>query len=572
MRYGLLGALLALTAILTGCSTKAERLYNRAEAFFAQEQMQLAANEYESLADEFDRHPLADDALYKVAYIYAEETDKPSLALVRYRRLADRYPQSPYVDDALLRIMDIQRAVLKDPGAVQGTCEELCQRFKDRKQLCARGMLTVASTWFDTGGYEEATLAAQTLIDHYSGQERQCAQAALLIARATEKQGDLDRDTIVALYEKVVEAYPGTHSAATAKRIIGWMYYEVRGEHEQQQRTEMKERSRIIRGVPPHGGASGQGQALSALRSALAHRGEDRSLQELAAMSGVAFELVFDPARPRLGQAIFAHNPFETIAARLGFAYNVWSSGTAAEAFDSAHQALLQGHPVIVLYGSDSAWVLLTGYDMEAEQVSYLPPDRDGYATASKDTFLAQWAAASGGASAMAPGKFYQFSLAARLRTPPPAEVVAASLQQATELMGAGELAGAASGVAALERLAIQLEQCADPEATQAREQVAEWATHSLAARLSNAQSGTALLRKAADEVPSAAARLNELAESHREVTEETQLLADKIAEASGEAPPEEIWETAAAQASFVAALHSRFVEQLNGVLGQLSQ
>ncbi|MCD6360476.1 MAG: tetratricopeptide repeat protein [Armatimonadetes bacterium] len=568
-RWAALAAAGIAMALMAGCSTQAERLYNRAEAFFAQEQMQLAAQEYERLVKEYPRHQLADDALYKVAYIYLEELDKPSVAMVRYRMLADHYPQSSYVDDALLRIMDIQRRTLVNPGAVQDTCDELCARFPQRKRLCAQGMLVVASTWFDTGDYDKAAQAAQELIDRYPAQKRQCAQAALLIARSAEKK-QADRDEVVALYEKIIATYPDTQSAATAKRNIGWIYYGAREEHVQQQRAEMRARSRVIQGVPPLESASGQIQALAALRSALAQRGEKRSMQEMIALSGVAFQVVFDPKRPALGQAIFPRNPFETIAERLGFAYNVWSSGDAAQAFDSVHQALLQGHPVIVLYGSPARWALVTGYDMEKNQVYYLPPERESYAATSKDRFLSRWGA-TGGGNSLAPGKFYQFSLAARLRTPPPAAVISDTLKQAAEVMSAGEQAGAAAGAKAFEQLAERLEQCADPEATQLRDQIKQWADTSLASRLNNAPAGTAELRRAADVISDASGRLAELADLHEEMISETQLLADKIGEAFSEQPPPDIWQTAAAQASFVAALHTRFTEQLTESLKQIS-
>lgn len=569
MRWLALAATGVLALLMAGCSTKGERLYNRAEAFFAQEQMQLAVEEYERLVEQQPRHQLADDALYKAAYIYAEEMDKPSVAMVRYRALADRYPQSSYVDDALLRIMDIQRATLRNPVAVQETCDELCRRFPDRRQLCAQGMLMVASTYFDTEQYDQAAQTCRELIERYSEEKRQCAQAALFIARSAEKS-EVGRDEVVALYESVIAAYPDTHSAATAKRNIGWIYYGVREEHAEQQRSEMRQRSRVIQGVPAHSAAAGQLQALAALRSVLAQRGEQRSMSELVALSCVAFQLVFDPARPSLGQAIFPRNPFETIAERLGFAYNVWSSGTARQAFDSVHQALLQGHPVLVLYGSPSQWVIVTGYEVEGEKVHYLPPGRDSYATAGKEVFLDRWGAASGGGS-LAPGKFYQFSLAARLQTPSAAVVVTETLKQAAQVMAASELAGAAAGPKAFERLAETLEQCADPAAAERREQVRQWAETSLATRLTNAEAATDQLRRAANAISGASGRFTELVGRHEELVAEMRLLADRIRETGGESPPEDIWETAAAQASFVAALQARFAEQLSETLKQAS-
>ncbi len=560
-----------LAAVLAGCSTRSQRLYHRAEAFLAQGQVKLAAEEYERLVKEHPRDPLTDDSLYKLAYIYAEEMGKPSLALVRYRRLADRYPTSPYADDALMRVMDIQRTVLHDPKAVAQTYEEVCRRFASRRRLRARALLEVARAQFDGEQYEEAASTTKQLIEGYPAQKLQRSQAALLAARCAERSGG-DHEKVVALYEQVVAKYPDTHSAAIAKRSIGWLYYEVKGEEEQKQEQEMRRKSRIVREVPPHGVGAGTGQlqALSVLRSALAHRGEGRSLDELLALSGVAFQVVFDASRPTLGRGIFVDNPFEAIASRLGFACNVWSNPNAEQAFASVHQALLEGHPVIILDDvAPPKWVLVTGYELGEGRVHYLPPGRQDYAVASRETFLSRWASSSReGRTPLAPGPFYQFSLGARLRNPPKQAIVSDTLQDAVEIMRRRELMGAAAGPAAYEKLAEHLELCAAPDATIHRQQALSWATQALPAHLRARDAGTAYLKHAAQVLSGAAGRLNDLAQRHAEVVAETKLLGKQIREAGAEQEQaDEKWRVASAQARYVAALETRVAEQMSTVL-----
>ncbi|MEA3402977.1 MAG: tetratricopeptide repeat protein [Armatimonadota bacterium] len=559
-----LAAVLLLLAVLAGCSSNAERLYRRAEAFLAQGQVEMAADEYRRLAREHPRSPLADDALYKLAYLYAEEMDRPSAALIQYRALADTYPSSPYADDALMRVMAIQREALGDPGAVKVTWEELRERFDDRRELCARGMLEVARAYFEAEQYALAAATAGDLRKRYPRQESECAQAALLSARASERTGG-DPAEVERLFEEVIEGYPDSHAAAMAKRSIGRIMYERREEDAQQRAEELQRRSRLIDGVPAHASRDGELlQALAALRSALAHRGERRSLEELVAFSGAAFTIVFDPQQPALGRRALEESPFEVVAEILGFADNVWSGTGAEQAFETVHQALLQGHPVLVRHGSAGRWVIVTGYDMTKEQVSYLPPAREGYASMARDRFLEGWKAASGSGSGVAgPQRYYQFSLGARMDSPGHRAVLEAAVRRAAEVMRLRTVAGAPAGANAWEQIGAHLELCMNPETPGVREQALRWREAGLQPHLTLAAMGTAMLRHAADTLPGA----GDIGERHQELVQEATLLGRKIDEAaeSGEAAK---WQAAAAQANYVAALHIRLAEDLADAAG----
>jgi len=432
-------------------------------------------------------------------------------------------------------------------------------------------LLEVARAHLDGEQYQLAATTAKQLIDEYPSQQLQCSQAALLAARATERMS-ADREETVALYRQVVAKYPDTHSAAIAKSRAGWLYYEKGEQDKQKQEEENKRKSRIIKGVPPHGvGAdTGQLQALSVLRSALAHQGEARSLSELLALSGVAFQFVFDPERPALGRSIFADNPFETIADRLGFACNVWSSSNAEQAFASVHQALLQGRPVIILYDvAPSKWVLVTGYELTAERVHFLPPGPQEYATVPKETFLRRWASSSREATALpGPGPFYEFSLADRLGNTSESAIVRETLQHAVDIIRRRELMGVAAGPAAHNKLAQHLEKCAGQDAQAHREQALHWSEAAVPAHLRARDAATAYLKHAAQVLSAAGGRLDELAQRYAELVAETKLLGRKIEEAGAQQDGADgKWEAAAAQARYVAALESRAAEQLSCLL-----
>ena len=168
----------------------------------------------------------------------------------------------------------------------------------------------------------------------------------------------------------------------------------------------------------------------------------------------------------------------------------------------------------------------------------------------------------------MAPGPFYQFSLAARLRNPPEAAVVREGLKRAVEVMRRRELQGAPAGAAAYEKLAPHLESCAAPNATVQREQTRRWAELTLPAHLSARKAGVAYLQHAAQVLTGAAGRLNDVSKRYNETLAETTLLSQKIREAlSGQDDASEKWQAAAAQARYVAALEMRAAEQLSSLL-----
>lgn len=558
-------------AALGGCTSRAERLYRRAETFLAQGQHKMAAEEYQRVVSEEPDSPLADDALYKLAYVYAEELDQPTVGLVKYRALADSYPRSPWVDDALMRVMAIQRQTLQDPAAVRGTWGELCRRFADRRQLCARGLLEVARAHFDTENYAMAAATAEELSEQYADQETAAAQGALLHARASERMG-MPQAEVERLYEGVIERYPDTHAAAMAKRNIGWIYYGKREEQQQEHAAEVQRRSRVIRGVPAYAvGDTELLQAISALRAALEQRGEPRSMEWLAALHGAPFAVVFNSERPSLGANPLQGSPFEILSDALGFAYSKFSGATAETAFETIHQAIIQGHPVIVRHGSPPRWVIVTGYDLSEQRVHLMPPGRSSYATMSRHQFLAGWRTASGRGSGVAGAEpFYQFSLAARLTRPSDDELLNTIVERAAEIMQRRTLSGAPAADAAWEAAGAWLERCAEGQDSEetpvppqtARVTAASWVEGSLRPYISTAQSMTPILRKAEATTPA----LKSATARHNELLQEAELLARKVDEATAaeeEADAQAKWQAAAAQANYVAALHQRLAEQL---------
>ena len=174
-----------VVALLGGCSTKTQRLYRRAEAFFAQEQYELAAREYSRIVQEAPRDPLADDAWYKLAYLYREELDNPSAALIVYRDLVDNYEDSNYADEALFWMVYLQRRHMQDPAAAVATCRELDRRFPDKKNLRGQAYLEAAGAYLDADQLQQAQQLCQQIVDQFADRPRIAARALLISAEIT---------------------------------------------------------------------------------------------------------------------------------------------------------------------------------------------------------------------------------------------------------------------------------------------------------------------------------------------------------------------------------------------------
>jgi TolA-binding protein len=136
-----LAALIAMSFLLGGCYNRAQRLYQRAEAFLAEGNSTLAAQEYRRLVIEDPRSPLADDALYKLGYLFREDFGDAAGAISIYQMLADQHPDSPYAPLSLLWMAYIQRRDLEDAAGVRASLEMLGNRYPDQQRTIARCQL-----------------------------------------------------------------------------------------------------------------------------------------------------------------------------------------------------------------------------------------------------------------------------------------------------------------------------------------------------------------------------------------------------------------------------------------------
>ena len=543
-------ALIVLTIMFaSGCSNKAERLYQRAEMFFSQGQPYLAALDYRRLAME-DRHsPLADDALYKLAYLYREDFSSPPRAIQTYEVLADQYPNSPYADDALLWILQIQGEQLKDAAGVRRTLEIVKQRFPDDQKVLASAQLQLVQTLFTTGKYQEADQEARALMSLYPQQERQCANALLTRARIAEKLGKPGDQEAVRLYEQVVARYPQTLGAIEAKRSIGWAYYGLRNSELAQARLAKERAARLMSDVPALTlvGAPNL-KPFAALSALLAQRGIHATPEELLIVSGAAFAFVYDPDNPAATTGRLERGVLTAAAEQYGFASNVWSAPSAEGSFAALVQAISQGRPVMVPQASFGNWLIVTGYKPAEEQLYVLRPGAASATTMTRAQFLSCWARSGQGHTACVTGPYFQLSLGDRVQPPSATTVLRNVARRAVEAMNQGEYGGATAGERAYSLLVEQLGNRQGIGNPQQLQRLRSWANAPLPELLAQRRAAAAYLQQAgaaagggnAEHAAQAAEAMTEMARLGLQVRRE---LLSLLKPAQGaEPPPDAAW------------------------------
>lgn len=476
-----LAASAAAICLLGGCRGAPERQYRTAEVLLAEGKPELAAAEYERIVQQHAGHPLAVDALFKLGYIYRVHTDRPERAIEYYSKLAEAYPKSKYADDALLWVASLGRST-KNIDLARQAATDLETHHADNPSSCARAQVQLALALLEAGK-PEVTKVCEGILERYPDQTHQAAQAQLILARAAERIGK-DEESAVKQYEAVLAKYPDTMSASEAKQRIGWIYYGSKTNAPPEKPSGKESpRKKVVAGVPPfaQGPQAGiQFLTLEALRSLLKQSGTDTDVNTLMAVSGTAFQFVYDPKNPALGAAVFATNPFEAVALSFGYFARPDSSSTAEDAMVSLCQTLDRDRPALVPY-SRLGWVIVVGYDQSARQFMYLRPGAAGHRAESFDEFAARWkqAGEEGGGTLQS---FYQFGLGPRQEkeTPPPARLVREAASRGLALLHRTPVLQAPAGLAAYEALAADLDPQSSDLLPERAAGLAAWASEPL--------------------------------------------------------------------------------------------
>ena len=530
-------ASLIMLLSIAGCMTRAQQRYHRAEAFLAQGKYQLAAVDYHRIAQDSPDAPLADDALYKLAYLHREELDNPAAALQTYRYLVDTYPRSNYTDDALLWMIHIARRYLHDPEMVAALRGETDKRFPKDLRLCAQAWLQSAGAYHEAGQVEEARRQCRTIVERFAKQRTVAAEASLLLANMARDES-VASEQILKLYEQVIKQYPDTLAAAKARQAAGWLYYNVKTKEDEEVLAQQQRLAHVLQDVPPIESQPGRpaGELLAAMRALLGQAGVDTSLDELMVISGLAFTFCFDPDRPEALQR-FSRNPLPLVADEMGFGYNLWTSADLKNALAAVTTNLRNSRPLLIAYGTAQARpALITGYK-PAEKKVYLNLAGRKAIAVDEDTFAGQWQ------PAQTPGLWapkleagYQFSLTTRREQPAPENVVKLAVLRADLAMDQAELLGAPAGQAGYEAFIQFVRECLPAEARASRSRLAQWAHVGLPMLVSARQAAARHLGLTPPEVPARErGALSAASQSYQQLAARWQQLGEVVEQANVE-------------------------------------
>ncbi len=513
--------------MLCGCYSRSQRLYQRAEAFLAQDKPILAATEYRRLVIEDKRSPLADDALYKLAYLFREEFADPNSAIATYELLVNDYPDSPYGNEALLWVAHIQRRDLKDPEAVRATFNRMQSLYPEDERMVARCYLHLAQALYAAGRYEEATHEAQLLENGFPKERRQAAAAALIRAKALEKTSK-NSGAAVAVYESILARYPESYSALEAKSALGWIYHDASKADEQKQQAALRAAARIVHGVPQPAARPARLGQLEVLRAYLAFREIPLDEQTIIALSGAAFDFFYVPSEPSVTSRMFIRNPFISVAETLGFSTNEWSAPQSEGSFTTLAQAIRHGRPVIIHQSKpNSRWCIVTGYRPAEDRITYLPPGKNGSVTTGKAAFIGAWTATR----QQTYGAYYQFSIGEREQTPSEAELLNEALRMAISAGENRSISGVPSGPRAWAKLAEELDSQPSPNSNA---NLLVWAREQIPQLRRNRKAAAVYLRQHAKSAAGEkAGNLQHAAQVYESIDQELETLANLIEHAS---------------------------------------
>lgn len=512
---------------LSGCYNRSQRLYQRAEVFLARGESYLAAEQYRRLVVDDPRSPLADDALYKLAYLFREDFADPQKAIATYRMLADQHPDSPYADDALLWVSYIQARELGDAEAVRATLETIRERFPDEPRTQARAHLNLVETLFSAHRYDAAMEEAELLESSYPEQTRQAATAALIRARAGETRL-ADKGERRKLFEAVIAKYPDSYAATVAKSAVGLMYFDEKGEDEKRQQEELRAAARHIPGIGPFTATgNSRRRCLGVLRALLAHHGVEIDEQTALALSGAAFDFFYKSEDPAVSGRLFIRNPQMLVAETLGLAANEWSAPSAESSFDALGQAIKHSRPVMLHHSQPEAtWVIAVGIRPAEDQITYIVPNGRGPVTCGRSTFMSRW----GSESVLGLGPRYQFSISGRKHTPTAAELLEDTLRTAASAMAPRTVSGVPSGIDAYR--ALERDLLAQPAGN--RDKVVAWAKNQLPELRRCRQAARAFLQQRAAALGGARSQnLLEAARVYGDIDQELATLAGAIERAA---------------------------------------
>jgi len=481
-------AVLCLGAVLLHAGRpdrSADQFYERANRSFGNGDYGSALAQYDDFIAQFPTSPKVPDALYQMGFVYANQVRQPERALKVYRQIADDYPKHPLADDALRHVADLLVEDGDYDGAIR-TCQEIVDEFgEENKPLAAQAEKRIADALFRSGNGPSTRRQCERILRCYPDQRLTCAESLALMAEVTIKlDSPPDYAEAYERYSQLLTDYPDSHLAEEAKRNTAWLENELAhsGQPPSDRADKADGRKPTVEGgltLVPLPKTASQGERfedaglLDAARVVLAYKGTELSRPKLAGWSGEAFAFYYSSGDRRDGADVCDEHPLVLLGRGLGFEdCQLLEERSADNAWARAQQYLDRGEPVITPMAAFSPpdWGIIMGYDRTSDEVLVYTSsaDRRSY---SRSKFLSIWGSdlcpspRLRGKSRM--GGYPMVVLGSRTKSFSAAVLVQSALRRAVDVAERGEQGGYRCGAAAFAELADDMRRVGTNELTE---------------------------------------------------------------------------------------------------------
>jgi len=468
-------------------------LYRAAEQACNRGQYADAVRLFDRMATEFPSHGKADDALYRLGYVYRNFLNEPQLALDAYGRLVKLYGKSgsPWVKHAMREIADIYKGQQEYDQALEQFASIIAQ-FGSDPTIHAETALQMAHTFYEQGKAEPATAACQEVLGLRGSLDAQQSEALTLMAHVAL---DIERDPAEAqrCLEQVIREHPESSGVKDAQKELAWIRQRYPGQGtagvESGLPDSVPEPSLpsgeavlvdLRRDVP--GGVEDTG-LFECLRVLCAAQGQVVSSNKLAGFSGQPFAFFYGDQRRLDTVRAAATDPVYAATERAGVGgarlLTCPSDDLGIRTLKSQlHRGLAALVPLVI--GGKPTWRIVSGYDPARGEI-YLFSATSRYEAMSGDEFRRAWSSPLRPAVSLPGhkdvGAFPMYIVEGPVAKCNAASAVECSVADGVKLLrGDVSVGDSVSGAAGFERLAADLAGLADGSLSESdQRELADW-------------------------------------------------------------------------------------------------
>jgi TolA-binding protein len=378
-------------------------LYTAAEQACNSGQYADAVRLFDRMATEFPGHSKADDALYRLGYVYRNFLNEPQLALDAYGRLAKLYGKSgsPWVKHAMREIADIYKADQEYDQALEQYASIIAQ-FGGDPSIHAEAELQMAHTYYEQGKAEPAKAACQEVLGLQGPLDAQQAEALTLLAHVSL---DIERNPADAqsCLERVIREHPDSSGVKDAQKELAWIKATYPGQVVAGSESPLPDGGSepgppsagavlvdLPRDIP--GGVEDAG-LFECLRVLCAAQGQVVSAKKLAGFSAQPFAFFYSPERRLDTVRAASTDPVYAATERAGVkGARLLACPTDDLGVRTLKSQLHRGLAVLVplVVGGRPTWRIVRGYDPARGEI-YLFSATSRYEAMSGDEFRRAW-------------------------------------------------------------------------------------------------------------------------------------------------------------------------------------